>query len=263
MGTVTAPTRYMVGMLTDLALTACPAAELASTHGVLLHSASGEFEMDVTGDDGEVPLIEAVPTELLVGTSTTSSIIAQAHIPVDDMWHRAAWVTLEDVKAVIATFKPLINKLGKEITHRVQLELAADLLTVREDPSQVPDGIALAFTVGDGATFPTKLIEALDGPAYEVVTDDNGDVVLPETGHGWTADYLGVLGKVGGRRQMPVAVYRTHHLRSVVATIGGSYRCAIGPCRLDAAAGQQTEPLVTVYVPPQSRRLTATTAQAG
>jgi hypothetical protein len=263
MAVVTAPTRYLVGMLQDLALTACPAAELASTHGVLLHTAAGEFDMDVAGDDGEVPLIEAVPTELLVGTSTTSSIIAQAHIPTDGTWHRSAFVTLEDVKAVIATFKPLVNSLGKEVTHRCQLDLQGDLLTVREDPAQVPNGLALAFTTGDGSTFPAKLIEALDGPAYEVVTDDNGDVVLPETGHGWTADYLGVLGKVGGRRQMPVAVYRTHHLRSVVATIGGSYRCAIGPCLLDAAAGQQTEPQVTVFVPPQSRRLTATTAQAG
>lgn len=254
MAVITAPTRMLVGQLADLALSAGTDPDVPGTNGVLLHTASGEFTLDVPeSDDGEQAMAFSQVSELLIGTSTCGPMLGQAHMPVDGCWHRAAFVTLANVKAIVDTFKPLINSLGKEVTHRTELELAGDTLTVREDPAQVPNGLRLQVAVGDGEGFPVKAIAKLtERDPFEPVMD-GAEVVPVEFGHGWTADYMAAMGAVGKRRKMPVAVYRSHQRRAVTVEIGSAYRASVAPCELDD--DQSQAPTVPLYTPPAPRRL--------
>lgn len=255
MGTITAPTRQLVGLLSDLILTSGIDPELPTTRGILLHTTTGEFVPDLPGaDDGQEPLIDAVETKLLVGTSTDTAVVGQAHIPVEFDgpigWPDPVFVDLLDAQAVAREFKTKVSMLGREVTHRSELTVSAGTLTVREDPSQVPGGLRMAFQVDDGSLFP-KVHERMQPDPTELIPGPDGfTVVEPSYGTGYNPAHVEVFAKVGKRRQMPVAVYRYHQNRTVVVEIGASYRAAVGPYTLDEDHGQHLAPTVRVFAPP-------------
>jgi hypothetical protein len=252
--TIVAPTRMLVGLLSDLLLTASVDPDLPEVRGVLLHTTDGEFAPDApAADDGEQPLIDAISTDLLVGTSTDCIAVGQAHMPVKFAgpagWLRPAFVELPDVRAVVAAFKPLISTLGKEVTHRCELELSAGTLTICEDPDLVPSGLRMSFAVGDDNSFP-RVTEKMQPDLSVAVTGLDREIIDPSYGTGFSPRYLEAFGKIGRRRQMPLAMYRHHQRRAVVVEIGSSYRGAVQPYELDEDHGQHLAPTVRVFTPP-------------
>jgi hypothetical protein len=257
MSELTVPTRMFLGLLTDLALTACDDPELPTLRAVLLHTDRGEWATDVADDEGSEPLIDVVPSDLLIGTSTDRHSVGQAHTPCEGSLHRPVLVSLADVKAVVSAFKPLVTSLGKEATHRVVLGLEGDTLTVVEDPTQVPRGLEVSFPTLDADNFPSVALYMQPDPTMPVPGPDGHTVIEPSYGTGLHPKYLEVFGKVGKRRGMPVAVYRHHQHRPVVVEIGSAYRVVVSPSKLDEDAGQQLGPVVRVFTPPAPQQLTA------
>lgn len=257
LSTITVPTRMLVNLLDDLLLTASKDPDLPHVLGVLLHTADGEFVIDLPPDSSEHPLIDSVESALLVGTSTDTYAMAQAHAPCDADgpagWIAAAFVSRMDAEAVARAFKPLIGTLGRETTHRSVMELAAGRLTVREDPTQVPDGLSMWFPVGDGATFPA--VEKLLRPDPMVQSAGrDGEIIPPSYGTGLPARYVEAFGKIGRRRKMPLAVYRHHQHAPIVVEIGAGYRAVVNPLQLDEESGQHHAPMIRVFDPPRRER---------
>lgn len=250
MSTATIPTRQLVGLLADLLLTASTDPELPALSAVLLHSDRGEWAIEEDDADGE-PLIDLVPTDLLVGTSTNRYVMGQAHVPAEGQFHRAVLISASDAKAVVSVFKPLVSSLGREITHRTVLELAGDVLTATEDPRQVPAGLSVHMPVLDTDGFPAAGVEnALQPDPTIPVGDADGVVVEPSYGTGINPVYLHALATIGKRRKMLVAWYRHHQSRAMVAEVGAGYRCVIRPAELDEGSGQHLAPQVRVFAPP-------------
>lgn len=255
MSTIIAPTRQLVGLLVDLILTSGVDPELPTVRGVLLHTTDGEFVPDLPGaDDDQEPLIDAVESQLLVGTSTDTIAVGQAHMPVKFVgpigWLEPVFVALPDAQALAREFKVKITSLGREVTHRSELTVSAGTLTVREDPAQVPGGLRMSVQVSDGWLFP-KVHERIDPDPTELIPGPDGyTVVEPSRGTGFHASYFDVFAKVGKRRQMSIAVYRHHQNRTVVVEIGSSYRAAVKPYTLDEDHGQHLAPTVRVFAPP-------------
>jgi hypothetical protein len=257
MSTITLSTRNLVGLLGDLLLTAGSDPDMPATMGVLLHTADGEFVLDLPPDSDETPLIDAVESDLLVGMSTDTFAVGQAHVPCEFSvpigWLRPAFVAVTDAKAVVSAFKPLASSLGRETTHRCELELTGDVLTVREDPNQVPSGLVVKFHVGDGENFPSVVDRMQPDPTMPVAGKDH-EVIEPSYGTGFNGKYVEALGKISKRRKMPIAVYRHHQNRPVVVEIGSSYRAAVSPVALNEEEGQHLAPTVRVFAPPQRER---------
>lgn len=259
MSTITLPTRMLVSLLDDLLLTAGKDPDLPHVLGVLLHTAHGEFVLDLPPDGDEQPLFSSMKDmTLLVGTSTDAYAVAQAHAPATPSvtgggWTGAAFVSSSDARAVVAAFKPLIGTLGREVTHNTVLDLAAGRLTVSEDPTQVPDGLSMWFLVGDGSEFPAAGRVLSPDPTVQE-TGLDGEIIPPSYGSGLPARYVEIFGKVGKRRQMPLAVYRHHQHAPIVVEVGASYRAVVKPLPLDEESGQHHAPMIRVFDPPRRER---------
>lgn len=242
------PTRALVGLLTDLALTASTDPELPELRSVLLHTDRGEYLLDVPDDDDtEAPLISPLESGLLVGTSTDRIVVGQAHTPAKGELPRPVRVALEDVAALVKVFKPLIGKLGKQTTHRTRIELAGDVLTVREDPRQVPDGVAVVVPALDAEAFP-PMWQFMSPDPTQLTPDADGVVVEPSYGTAYGPRFVEIFGRIGRRRVMPVRWYRHHQSRVVVVEIGASYRAAVRPLTLKDP-GELAAPMVRVFTP--------------
>lgn len=249
MSSIVLPTRALVGLLTDLALTACTDPDYPSLCSILLHTDTGEFLIDLPDDGGDVQemLIGPMESGLLVGTSTDRVVVAQAHSAAEgDGLDGPVLVSTSDVSALVKVFKPLIHSLGKEVTHRSVLEAAPGQLNVREDPRQVPDGISLTVPLLLAEEFPAAWTVMAPDPT-ELVPDSDG-VVVPATYGTAFGRYMETLGIVGRHRGMPVVIYRHHQNRTVVAEIGASYRAAVRPVTLRDET-QLAAPMVRVFVP--------------
>lgn len=259
MSTIALPTRMLVSLLEDLLLTAGKDPALPNVLGVLLHTAHGEFVLDLPPDADEQPLFGSMEDmTLMVGTSTDTYAMAQAHAPATPGvtgggWPGAAFVSASDARAVVAAFKPLIGTLGREVTHNTVLELTAGSLTVSEDPRQVPSGLSMWFPVGDGSAFPAAGRALSPDPTVQE-TGLDGEIIPPSYGTGLPARYVEIFGKIGKRRKMPLAVYRHHQHAPIVVEVGASYRAVVKPLPLDEESGQHHAPMVRMFDPPRRER---------
>lgn len=243
MSTATLPTSTLVGLLTDLILTTTPDPEL-STSAVLLHSEYGLNEwMFCQGNSSSAAPLDTAPTDLLVGTSTNGDMTAQAHTPTQGLLHRPVLVGVEDAKAIVRVFK------GRDVSDTTVIELSGEILTITEDPDEAPKGRSLHVSVLDVTEYPTGIATVLDPDPTLPVPDQDGVVIEPSYGMGLNPLHLLVVGTVGKRRKMPVAWYRHHQHRAIVAEVGAAYRCVIQPVQLEERK-QQVESQVRVFTPP-------------
>lgn len=251
MSEVKVATRHLVGMMEDLTRTACKERdELPSLSAVLLSSDHADVAVeDEEGGEG-LPLVEEFPRDVLVGTSTNTTIMGQAHAPCDGLFHRVVLVSVRDATAIKDVFKPLAKTAGSE-KHMTRMVLSGDVLTVSEDPEQVPGGMVLSMQVMDPEGFPLTGVMEPD-LVTEVTVRQEGSgglvVVPPAYGTGVSAEHLLVLGAVAKRRAMPLVWYRHHQSRGVVVTVGAWYRAVVQPVALDP--GEVEGPLVPVFRPP-------------
>jgi len=262
MSTVTIPTRNMVSLLQDLLDFAGKDPDVPENRGILLHTSSGEYAMDRPGaPDGEVPLIETMETDLLVGTATDGYAVAQAHEPCEfgaTGWLDPVFIDLLDAKVVARDFEERRKKFGRERTHYVELTSEAGKLTVREDPMLVPGGLRMAFRVDDGSAFPRAVLELMTQDPTMPVSGKDYEVIPPSYGTGYPPAYVEALARVAGRRGMPISLYRHHQYRPAVVEVGASWRGTLPVTKLDETAGQHLAPMVRVFpLPQRGRRLEA------
>jgi hypothetical protein len=144
----------------------------------------------------------------------------------------------------------------KTVTHRTQLELVGNTLTVSEDEEVVESGFELSLQVlGEDVVenFPHNVSWALaPDPNAQVVVD--GVVVPPSYGTGLRGDHLSVVGAISKRRAMEPILYRNHQSRSSVVTIGSMYRMTVSPWPLDTETGEDVAPQVPVFQPKLPKR---------
>lgn len=254
MSTVKVATRHLVGMMEDLARTTNkPGKGRPFTSTVLLHSDHADIAVESEQDEGP-PLVEEAPSDVLVGTSTTTRVMGQAHAPCEGTLHRVVSISVGDAKAIKDVFKPLIKTMGSE-THFTELVLAGDTLTVSEDPDLVSGGNVLSVHVVDPEGFPHGIEGAMNpDPLGKVWVKRDGDqnpvVVPPSYGTGLFDEHLLAMGAISKRRKMPVRWYRSHQKRGIVVTVGAWYRAVLSPAPLDPDTDEADGPLVRVFLPP-------------
>jgi hypothetical protein len=253
MSTIAIDTRHLVGLMTDLVRTAHKDPLFPHLNAVLLHTDNATAAVD-DGDGGE----ELMESEVLVVTSTTGRMIGQGHAPCNGQLHRPVLVSATDAKSISQVFTSLMKLVDKKtVTHRTQLELTGNTLTVSEDEEVVESGFELSLQVlGEEAVddFPRNLEWALaPDPHFEVVGKDQ-IVIPPSYGTGVRGDDLGVVGAISKRRAMEPIVYRSHQTRSVVVTIGSQYRMTMAPWPLNTETDEHVTPQVPVFQPKLPKR---------
>lgn len=207
------PTGHLVGLLTDLALTAADPADSGATAAVLLHTARGYFD----GEPGK--------SDLLVGTSTDAFVVGHAHIGCAGQVDPMLW-PIAEVRAVIAVLKPL----GKNADHSVEISRDGDTIKVAEDPNLFGEGLTVTFT---GYAVDEWPVDAVRSMLTEVRTTPPADAraVAPRTD--FNAARLAPFLKVASRRGRQLEFYRYHQSLPVVVQIGDAYRGVVSPVGWD------------------------------
>ncbi|MCA1695667.1 MAG: hypothetical protein LC749_13585 [Actinobacteria bacterium] len=258
MSTVEVATRHLVGLLQDLLRTAAKEKLSPGLSGVLLHSDHADIQIESTDDEGGAPLIEEAPSDVLIGTSTTTRICGQAHVPCVGRFHRLVLVSSRDADAIVDVFGPLVKSMGSE-THLTEMVLSGDTLTVSEDPDQVPGGNVLSVHVMDTEGFPTGVAAAMEPDPHAVVkvADKHGGepLVIPASyGTGVFHEHLAAVAAISKRRKMPIRWYRSHQRRGMVVEVGAWYRALLSPVPLDSETDEELRPQVPVFPPPFSAK---------
>lgn len=253
MSTIAIDTRHLVGLLTDMVKTAQKDPLHPHLNAVLLHTDNAMAEVD-DGEGGK----ELMESEVLVVTSTTGRMIGQGHAPCNGQLHRPVLVSVTSAGSIVKVFTALMKEVDqKTVTHRTQLELVGNTLTVSEDEEVVESGAELSIQVLDEEVvdnFPRNLEWALaPDPHFEVVDKDKL-VVPPSYGTGLRGDDLAVVAAISKRRAMEPILYRSHQSRSVVVTVGSMYRMTLAPWPLDTETNEHVTPQVMVFQPKLPRR---------
>lgn len=264
MSTITLPTRFLVRLLEDASLTTLdPKNELPHLSAVLLHTdrSSWAFEVEGAKDDDGGPLFDDATSDLLIGTSTMVSMVAQTHVPCTGQLHRSILIAEQDCASVISVFKPLVTtRLPKTVTHQTVITYTGETVIISEDPHQVPRAKSLTVSAMDLDPFPRNIADLLEtDPSKPVLVD--GKEIPASYGTGWEGIHLEVLGKVAKRRKAPLRVYRHHQKAPMVAEIGRAYRAVLQPWPLKDENDEYTESSIEVFGPDLPPRKEADTTQ--
>lgn len=254
MSRICLPTRHLVGLLADTLPAACKDQTIPTLCSIVLHTDHGPYALPTDDHDGDrsTGLIDEVDTDLLVATATDRTLLVQAHTWCEGQLGHPLLLSVVDADAVIDLFKPLISSLGRDTVHRVIVEQNRPraLLTIREDPTQVPDGKALIVVARPADDYPrnvSTLMQPDTTATVSVLREGLRVIVEPSYGTGVQATHLAIMAKVAKNRGMPLALYRHHQDRILVGTVGTSWRCAAQPARLSEDAGEYKEPPVPVF----------------
>lgn len=198
------PTRDLVGLLTDLALTAADPATAGATAGVLLHTARGY----AGGSPGQV--------DLLVASSTDGVVLGHGHTSCAGQGEPMLW-PIAAVRDVIAVLKPK----AKLEDHVTEISREDDDVTLAEDPDLFGEGARFTFGVLDPADWPTEgarqmLAEIRMSPPEGLAPVAPRTDFLPAR----LAPFL----KVASRRGEVLQVFRYHQRLPVSVQIGDGYR---------------------------------------
>jgi hypothetical protein len=234
----------LLNLLGRLVHTASSNPDDGVTAGVLLHTSRGEY-----GD-------ESGRHDLLVGTSTDRLVVGHTYVPAFGQLARPTLWRINDVKAVIDTFKPRAKAANKgkqkdEHDYFVHITIDGDHVTVSEDDDLLEDGFKLSFHQADLDEYPRSLWRSISqlGDAHFVRGDGTEIPVANRTDIG--APRLAPFNKVSGMVGEPLQLYRTHQNRYVLVQIGDHYRGAIAPIRWNDGtnSSEGTEPSADVHAP--------------
>lgn len=204
------PTRDLVGLLTDLALTAADPASGEATASVLLHTARG-----YAGDEpGEV--------DLLVGTSTDRLVIGHAHAQCYGQTAAPMLWPIRDVQAALGVLKTLY---GKAKEHAVTITIEDREVVLSEDPDLFGEGASFRFTPGDAGDFPDAPWRALAHTTAR--PPDGSEPAAPRTDY--VASRLAPFLKAASRRGEIMQTFRWHQSLPVHVQIGPAYRGVVSP----------------------------------
>jgi S-DNA-T family DNA segregation ATPase FtsK/SpoIIIE len=206
--TVRIPTHELVGLLTDLSLTAADPEVGNATAGVLLHTARG-YNGDTPGK-----------TDLLVGTSTDGIVLGHTHVPCSGQADPMLW-PIGDVAAVLAVLKPF----AKNKDHAVEITREGDVFAVAEDRDLFGEGLTLTFAAADAEEFPPGAWSMLSELAIH--PPEGSQPALARTD--FVASRIAPFLKIAARRKSMVSWFRWHQRLPVVVEIGPEYRGLISP----------------------------------
>jgi hypothetical protein len=207
------PTRDLVGLLTDLALTAADPATAGATAGVLLHTARGYLG----GSPGQV--------DLFVGTSTDGVILGHAHIACSGQDEPMLW-PIAAVKDVIAVLKPK----AKIDDHVTEITREGDDITLAEDPDLFGEGARFTFGGLDPVEWPTE--DARQMLAEISMSPPEGSQP-PAPRIDFLAARLTPFLSIASRRKEILQTFRYHQRLPMSVQIGDHYRGVVNPFRFN------------------------------
>lgn len=207
MSLIRVPTKHLLALLADLALTSAVDGE---TCGVLLHSARGYANPAEPGT-----------TDLLVGTSCTVLHIGHSWCGAYGQTSPMLW-PLNDVLVVISVFK-VLAKGHKE--HSVDIQCVGDEITVSEDPNLFGE-TSLRFAAGSLDKYPRDRWKVLEGNRLKFTNPRETEASLRTD---YDPKVLGVFTKIAKARGEMLQTYRSHQRSPVLVQIGDDYRGALMP----------------------------------
>jgi hypothetical protein len=240
-------TRALIGLLTDLVVTAAKDPDAGAIAGVLLHTSRGAI-----GD-------EPGQTDLLCGGSTDRFVVGHTYAACTGQFDVPTLWAARDIKSLIAVFK---EPAKRDEFHAVDITRDGVLITVREDPNLFDDGLRLSFAQIPLDTYPgVAMYRNLDRLTANVVQNSDGQLVdaLPRTDLG--SAQMDVFVKIAARRKSPVQMYRTHQAEAILVQIGHEYRGVLLPSKYQPD-GDESRPDADVYQPDLAQ-LAALTHPAG
>ncbi|HET6290469.1 MAG TPA: hypothetical protein VFG15_27445 [Amycolatopsis sp.] len=245
MSSIKIDTVRLVDLLDRLVPTASKDTGDGATAGILLHTARGEY-----GD-------EPGKTDLLVGTSTDRLVIGHDHTPCHGSLGRATLWGVNDVKTLLAAFKPKAKDSKDDDPHMVLVDLAGEHIVVSEDPDLYDDGLSVSFQVQNLDDYPRGLwtvLEVINPGPYEM---HDGRTIEASRRTDMSPRRIAPFNKVASKLGESVQFYRTHQHRHVLVQIGDTYRGALVPSRYDDDLDDGSGPAADVYepnLPPEPKR---------
>lgn len=234
MASVRVQTRALIGLLSDLILTASKDPDAGVLGTVLLHTGRG-----AVGD-------EPGQTDLLVGGSTDRFVAGHTYTACSGQLAAPTLWAVRDIKSLIAVFK---DPAKKDEMHAVDITRDGLLVTVQEDPNLFDDGLRLSFAQVSLDGYPgVRLYSNLDRHTADIVENSDGDMVdaLARTDLG--SAQLDAFVKVAARRKLPVQLYRTHQAEAILVQVGGHYRGLLMPVRYEPD-GDERRPFAELHTP--------------
>jgi hypothetical protein len=247
---VTLATRDLVNLLKDVRLTAGSDEDYPQLAAVLLDCDRADVRIESPNDEGGEPLIDVIPSNVLVASAMDGFTMAsQGHAPCDGWLHRAVLIATDDVDAVAATFAKKAKAAPKSDMHRTKVSISGDGVTFSEVHPAVLNGTTMTVRCQDLSEYPHGIETTLAPDPVTVVTDrDTKKPVLPEVGSGFAPAGWDVVSKVERNRKMPAVLYRYHHRRLHVVEVGTMWRAVFHPIKLDDPDHHKA-PQVPVFAP--------------
>lgn len=239
MSSIKVETADLIDLLKLLQHTASSDRNDGVTAGVLLHTTRGERGAEPGKQD------------LLVGTSTDRFAVGHTNVVAYGQLGRPSLWGIEDVKAVIATFKSKASKDKDGEGHQVHISIDLGHVTVSEDPNLFEDGVQLSFHEQVVDDFPRRLWHVLEHVGVDAYVSSEGGLVPVANRTDIGAARLAPFTKVASKLGEPVQLFRTHQNRYLLAQIGEHYRGALAPIRwdLEESPSNGHEPSGDIHTP--------------
>jgi hypothetical protein len=232
-------------------LTACDAPdEFPTLATVLLSTDYTDVVFTSEDEDDGATLIDTVPSDVLIATSTNGFTVAsQGHCPCDGRLHKPVLITVQDAQSLIRTFTAKGKTAPKGVPHQTRIEITGETLTVSEDRTTRARGISMVVPLQDLDDYPTGITRMLEPDPSIVPQDDQRKPIPASAGYGLDAGSLEIIAKVANRRKMTPALYQNHQRRPVVVEVGSMWHAAFGAAKLDEDNGQHHGTQVRVFEP--------------
>ncbi|MEV6879696.1 hypothetical protein [Amycolatopsis sp. NPDC051128] len=232
-------TADLIDLLQLLEHTASSDREDGVTAGILLHTARGERGSEPGRQD------------LLVGTSTDRFATGHTNVVAYGQLARPTLWGIDDVKAVVATFKSKAKRSKDDEGHQVLVDVDLGQVTVSEDPNLYDDGVRLSFHEAPVDDFPRRLWHVLAHVDVDAYLSTDGRHIPAANRTDLGAARLAPFTKVAAKLGAPIQLFRTHQNRYLLVQIGEHYRGAIAPVRwdLDVSLIEGEEPSADVNAP--------------
>lgn len=206
--------------------------------GILLHCAR----------DTEAPPGQR---EILAGTAGDGWVLGHTHIRCQGEWNRPTLWSIDDVRALIAAFKPKLKGDKHHVTE-VELGPAGQVVVAEAELNLISGGgFRLQFTEKPLADYPRQAWHLLaDVPADRKPVDRQSGLPLePRPRTDLAGATLGAFAAVAKIIGAPVEVYRYHQREPLLIQIGGIYRGYAAPAHYEETRDVARWPHATVHDP--------------
>lgn len=189
--------------------------------------------------------------EIVAGTAGDGWRLGHTHVRCEGQWNRPTLWSADDVRALIAAFRPKL-KGDKHHTTVVELGPAGQVVVAEaEQTLHSGAGFRLQFTEKPLADYPRMAWRLLaEVPGNRKPTDrQTGLPVEPRPRTDLAGATLGAFAAVAKIIGAPVEVYRYHQREPLLIQIGGVYRGYAAPAHYEETRDVARWPHATVHDP--------------